>query len=192
MRTIACRSLNALAALLVAATPSVAGEWRTSDSLSFYTARMTDNVAADFANAVGDIEFLDIRLVGAVAAREWRRGGGPFSLGVEAQVMGHFGEVDHLELAVPLTIRWHLPTSAPVSAAFGLGLSYASKPPQVEIDRRGASQRLLVYWLLETEFGTGLERPAVFLRLHHRSDAYGLLETDTGSNAIGVGLRRRW
>ncbi|MFL4471020.1 hypothetical protein ACERZ8_14430 [Tateyamaria armeniaca] len=114
-----------------------------------------------------------------------------FRFGIEAVLLGHTGRQDLFELSVPLTLRYEtLRDRGLTSLAAGLGLSYASKIPQVEIDRSGNSQRLFVHWMAELEFAT--RRPDVtgFFRMHHRSDGYGLFEVDSGSTGLLVGVRQ--
>jgi hypothetical protein len=50
----------------------------------------------------------------------------------------------------------------------------------------------MLYWMLEAEFGPRDAQRSVFLRLHHRSNAYGLFAEAGGSNVMVLGLRRRW
>ena len=76
------------------------------------------------------------------------------------------------------------------SFAFGLGGSHTTEVPQVEIDTNDGSRRNLIYWMLETEFQTGTPGNTLFFRIHHRSDAWGLLEPEGGSNALALGFRR--
>lgn len=114
-------------------------------------------------------------------------------VGFEAQLNHHFGKDTYQELAFPATIRFR-PRSPWVrsfdSFAFGVGLSFTSETPQVEIDRRGSSQRTLVYLLYEAAFAVGDTGDALYFRLHHRSDGYGLFAKDSGSNAFALGYRK--
>lgn len=176
----------ALAVLALWAAPA-AGEPR--DSLSVSLGRMTDNTWQDVLMETGSVTARDAWAVGVAAAREWPLGRAGF-VGVEAQAHLHFGEQGYLELAAPVYLRSVRPESVWLPAlAYGLGLSWTSAEPRVEIDRRGESQRLLAYWFIELEFAA--RRPVrPFLRLHHRSDAFGLFEADTGSNLVELGLRR--
>ena len=116
-----------------------------------------------------------------------------FSYGFEAQAVGHFGHQDHFEFNFPVILRYTPNRPFPrrlESAAFGIGLSYATKIPQVEIDRKGASQKSYVYWMAEAGFATNLPDAKVYFRLHHRSDGYGLFKVSSGSTALVLGLRR--
>lgn len=132
-------------------------------------------------------------LVGAVAVpyREFARGALRFE--AEGQLAYNFGMQHHWEVnAVPVVARWRrFPWSERVatSAAFGLGLSYATSLPGVERQLEGDSRQLLVYWFGELTAGPAHAPWAVSLRLHHRSDGMGLFATEGGVNALGLGVR---
>ena len=95
-------------------------------------------------------------------------------LEAEAQLVYHFGDQHHVEInAVPVVARWHrFPWSERLatSAAFGLGLSYASEVPEVEVQLEGTSRQWLVYWVMELTAGPPRAPWAITMRLHHRSD----------------------
>lgn len=138
------------------------------------------------------LDFLDSHFVGVGIGYEWpsrlRRTG----IGLEAQLVGHFGRQDHLEFNLPFVIRYYperplLPWLE--SLAFGIGLSTTTKAPQTEIDRDGETSRTLVYWMGEFAFSLPREDTSLVFRLHHRSDAYGAFSTDSGSNALALGIR---
>ena len=78
------------------------------------------------------------------------------------------------------------------SLAYGAGLSYASSPPAVEIDRTGESTELLAHWFFEMEFGNQSSEWRPYLRLHHRSHAWNFFDAETGSNAVLAGVRWRF
>ena len=132
--------------------------------------------------------------VGVVASIRERKEGA-LTIEAEGQVVRHFGEQTHWEFnAIPIVLRWNrFPWSDRVStsAAFGLGLSYATAMPPVEVELEGESHRALVYWLMELTAGPFDARWAISLRLHHRSVAYGLMGEEGGMNAVGLGLRYR-
>jgi hypothetical protein len=172
---------------------SAQAHWSPTTSASLLVGRMTDDAWEDVFLDPGGLGFPDSRLLGVTLAREWRRAGSALSFGVELQAVRHSGVQDHLEVNAPITARLHLPGGAvPGSLALGLGLSNASDRPEVELARSGETQRTLAYWLIESELGPWSRGPSIFLRLHHRSDAFGLFDADAGSNALVVGLRRRW
>jgi hypothetical protein len=102
--------------------------------------------------------FVDSYLVTFALAREYAASReGALAIEAEGQVVRHFGEQTHWEFnAIPISLRWHrFPWSRRVatSAAFGLGLSYATELPPVEVELEGESHRLLVYWMMELTAG---------------------------------------
>jgi hypothetical protein len=141
--------------------------------------------------------FVDSYLVTFALAREYAASReGALAIEAEGQVVRHFGEQTHWEFnAIPVSLRWHrFPWSRRVatSAAFGLGLSYATELPPVEVELEGESHRLLVYWMMELTAGPVEARWAFSLRIHHRSEAYGLMGDAGGMNAVGFGMRYRF
>ncbi|MDJ0640118.1 MAG: hypothetical protein QNJ20_14905 [Paracoccaceae bacterium] len=177
--------------LCLIATASLA-EGDEGWSVTVFGGVLTDN---DWQYAVQpwEVEFVDSRFVGVAFGREWRLGDPRWTIGFEAQAVQHFGRQDHLEFNLPAVLRYHPRNPIPArleSLAFGLGVSHASELAQVEIERQGASRHNLVYWMAELEFSTGRADTTWMIRLHHRSDAFGLLEPATGSNAIAFGIRR--
>jgi hypothetical protein len=118
---------------------------------------------------------------------EWER---------EINVARYFGDQDHWEFNVaPLVARWtRMPFRDRVrsSFAFGLGLSYATEVPPVEVELEETSERLLVFWMMELALSPPDADWAVSLRIHHRSGAFGLVAEAGGMNAVTLGLRRRF
>lgn len=138
--------------------------------------------------------FVDAYLAAGAVSREYaqvREGDLVFEW--EGQVVYHFGDQSYWELnAVPVVVRWRsFPWSSRVAttAAFGLGLSWATQLPQIEVELEGESRQLLVYWFMELTAGLPDSPWAVSLRIHHRSVAFGLMGEDGGMNAVGLGLR---
>lgn len=137
-------------------------------------------------------DWADAQLVGYALAYD-RPLNDFWSVGFELQATYHFGEQSYGEFGLPITIRYRPedPWLRSIEGfAFGLGMSHTTKVPDVEVDTRGESQRNLFYWLLETEFRTRDPKTSWFVRIHHRSDAWGTLEKEGGSNALAIGLRR--
>jgi hypothetical protein len=96
---------------------------------------------------------------------------------------------------MPVVARWtRFPWSERVrsSVAFGLGLSYATELPEVEVELEGSSHQSLIYWALEFTAGPPNASWEVLMRLHHRSVAWGLMGEDGGVNALGLGFRYRF
>lgn len=139
-------------------------------------------------------EYKDVFLAAAALSRPYAGyRDGALSLEAEGQVARYFGDQDHWEFnVVPITLRWHrFPWSHRVdsSVAFGLGVSYATELPPVEVEIEGESAQFLVYWVLEATAGPVDSPWAVSLRMHHRSVAWGLMADEGGMNAVGLGLR---
>jgi hypothetical protein len=132
-------------------------------------------------------------LVGALSHRYTQRYDGALAIEWEGQVARHFGDQHHWEFnALPVLLRWQkFPWSERIAttAAFGLGLSFATEMPPVEVELEGESHRTLVYWVMELTAGPPSRNWAVSLRLHHRSVAYGLMGDEGGMNAVGLGVR---
>lgn len=182
-------------ALLTFVSPFAArAEPTQGSSVIVFGGQMTDNDWQETFQP-SKLEFLDSHFVGIGLGYDWVIGNSRWTLGVEGQVVGHFGRQDHLEFNLPVVARYHarrpyLPSFH--SVAFGIGLSTTSKKPKIEIDRDGQTTNTLVYWMLDVEFDLPPPNTSLSFRLHHRSDAFGLFDTDSGSNALAVGIRRRF
>jgi len=176
------------AALLLAclATPAAP---QAETGYSVFAGQMSDNEWGEFFDDWGSIRFRDATTFGVGVNREWpvwRLG----YLGTELQVLGWVGEQRHLEFTLPLTIRTPRTESPYIpSLAYGVGLSYATSPPESEIARTGESTELLAHWFFEIEFGGPGSDWRPYLRLHHRSHAWEAFDARTGSNALLVGVR---
>lgn len=117
---------------------------------------------------------------------------GHVRFGVEAQLVRHEGLQRHWEVNLPLTVRLD-PERRVLGVfdtfAFGIGPSFASRTPSFETKRgSGKAARNLVYWYLEAERRLS-DNASIFGRLHHRSDAYGLVGPGASSNALVAGYR---
>lgn len=142
-------------------------------------------------------EYVDAYLAVAALSTEYAHyRGGALQLEAEGQVAYSFGEEHYWQFnAAPLVVRWlKFPWNQTVStsAAIGLGLSYATHVPEIEVELENDSAKLMVYWLAEITAGPVDAPWSVLLRLHHRSVAYGLFGKDGGMNAVGLGLRYRF
>jgi hypothetical protein len=169
------------------------GDWYTT----VYGARISTQPGwEDIIIDAPGTEFVDSYLVTAALSRQYaERKGGALAIEAEGQVVYHFHDQSLWEFnALPIVLRWkRFPWSERLStsAAFGLGLSYATELPPVEVLLEGESHQWLVYWVMELTAGPVNSRWAVSLRLHHRSVAYGLMGDEGGMNAVGLGLRFR-
>jgi hypothetical protein len=180
---------------VTAPSPSTfASDWTGT----LYGARMSSETGwEDILLDPIESQYVDVFLVAAAMSRPYAHfKAGALTLEAEGQVVRYFGDQDHWELnVVPLVTRWHrFPWSDRVatSAAFGLGLSYATELPPVEVEIEGESAQLLVYWVLELTAGPTDAPWSVSLRMHHRSVSYGLMADEGGMNAVGLGVRYRF
>lgn len=182
----AARSIAAALSLLAAPAHSDVPR----DSASLFVGQMTDNTWQDILFEADTVRTRDAQAVGVSVSREWAWPRFGF-FGVEASLLRHFGEQRHWEIAVPVYLRSLRPDPVWLpSLAYGLGVSHAGDVPESEVARRDDSQRTLATWFIELEFGGAQAETRPYLRLHHRSDAFGLFPTDTGSNVLVLGVRR--
>jgi hypothetical protein len=138
--------------------------------------------------------------LGAVAlAREFGRTGESLRWELEVQFVQHWGRQRHQEVNGVLVARWlRFPWDHYVdtSLAFGQGLSYASRVPKLEPRAdpdEAESARLLNYLLMELELGPPRSPWRGFVRVHHRSGAFGLFGgVRGGSNFVALGARYRF
>lgn len=153
---------------------------------------MTNNRANDLLRPRA-YDFSDNYFAGVLVAYDRQIGESQWSWGAELQLNLHFGEQEFVEFVLPATIRYRPEISfLPVldSLGFGLGLSQTTRVPKLEVAVRGESAKTLVYWFAESAFSMAETEDELFLRVHHRSDAFGLLYPDSGSNAFAIGWRR--
>ncbi len=170
-------------------------------SISVFGGLLTDNPWEEVVLLPWKIDLQRPGLVGIAAAYplgtpiQLRHGTLDFA--VEGQVVRHFGLQRHWEFNLPLSVGL-TPRRRILSAidrvAFGMGLSYATYEPALEMQRgRGRVEQTLIYWNAEVERHLD-SRPgnSIFFRLHHRSDGFGLIGDGGSSNGLVFGLRRRF
>jgi hypothetical protein len=161
-------------------------------AVSLYGGRMTH---AEWEEVLGgDVGFQDAYLAAlAVEITLKKYFDEALSVALEAQVAKYFGDQDPFEFNLPLlSLRWQrFPWQAYLATtlAFGIGPSYATEVPSVEADIDGESERWMVYWFGELTFGPPQGKWALLVRLHHRSEAFGLVAENGGSNTLAAGLR---
>lgn len=160
-----------------------------------YVARISSEAGWEdvFVNPIG-ADYVDNYLAVLGLSREYaERYNGGLRIEAEGQLAYHFNGQQYWEInAVPIVARWRrFPWSQRLdtSAAFGIGLSYTNKLPDIEVALEGESHKTLVYWVAEVTAGLPDKPWALSLRLHHRSVAYGLMGDEGGMNAVGLGLR---
>lgn len=185
---------GAVGTATVPSPSGLADDW----TATLYGARMSSETGwEDILLDPFEAQYVDVFLIAAAMSRPYAHfKSGALTLEAEGQVARYFGDQDHWEFnVVPLVTRWHrFPWSDRVatSAAFGLGLSYATELPPVEVEIEGESAQLLIYWVLELTAGPTDAPWSVSLRMHHRSVSYGLMADEGGMNAVGLGLRYKF
>ena len=113
---------------------------------------------------------------------------------LEGQVVKHFKEQNHWEFNVLSVFRW-LPFFWDIyidtSLAIGVGLSYATKNPPIELTYLGPSPKLMGYLMVEFAFCLpDVPKYSFVVRIHHRSGANGLFgNRHDASNAFGFGIK---
>ncbi len=184
------RKVLVLVVILVSGHVGAAGA--EDFALSVYGGRMTGEHWEDTLSLDVDYRDASIAVVaGAWTIREYFDEA--LSLELEAQVGRYFGDQDNWEFNLPvLALRWHrFPWSDTLATSFawGIGPSYATQVPEVEVEISGSSEKWMVYWFAELTFGPPQGRWAVLFRLHHRSEAYGLVADEGGSNTMAAGVK---
>lgn len=162
-------------------------------ALNIYSGRMSTNHWIDFFQPNGQIHFEDSYLFAATLAKRVGGWEDKASYEIEGQIVKHFHLQTNWEFNALATVRWEAfwwDDFVDTSVAFGLGPSYATDKPEIEIENDGDTSRFLVYWMLELAAALPSHpRIALIARIHHRSDAYGLVADEGGSNALAVGLK---
>lgn len=177
-----------LFAILLLATSAHAAD----NAATFYVGRIASvNAWHDLVTAPGDAEFVDAYVaVAAVSHVLSRHLNDRASFEVEGQVGYNFGDQSHWEFNAAYGPRWRsFPWNDTVktTAAFFVGLSYATEAPAVEVELEDESAKTLIHWSAELTFGPPRSAWAISLRLHHRSPAFGLLADEGGMNALALG-----
>ena len=188
------RAAGALS-ILLSFVPGWARTAEPADSaLTGYVGRITTvNAWHDIVAEPSEVEFADAYLAALALSytlASYREDA--LSLETEGQVVYNYGDQSHWEFNGLLASRWHRfpwDESLATTMAFGLGLSYATEVPEVEIQLEGSSKQLLIYWMFEMTFAPPGSRWAASIRLHHRSNGFGLMADDGGMNALAAGIR---
>ena len=155
---------------------------------------MTDNDWQDVFTP-WNLDFRHATLLGVAGSRRIWRYDDNISFEVEGQVVRYFGKQDNWEFNLPFLVRWApFPWDDKIdtSIAFGFGPSYASEVPSEEVAREGDSQRWLVYWVFELALGLPDSKWRGVFRLHHRSEAFGIVADEGGANSLVIGVRRQF
>jgi len=190
------RALFPIICLLVLFLPQSVAAESFRYSLSVYGAQMTNNHFEHFLTGKKVETRASYLMAVALAQRlgGWRD---QLSYEVEGQLVKHFDLQTHWEFNLLGVLRWEqFPWDRWLdsSVAFGIGPSWATEKPQIELDNDGTTAQLLVYWMLELAIVPVTSQPQIelFSRIHHRSDVFGLVAEDGGSNALALGVKYRF
>lgn len=112
----------------------------------------------------------------------------------------HVGRQHHWEVDAPVFIaRWkQFPWNETVRTTFAIGdgVSFASRLPRHEVERRGRDEcaKTLNYLMAEITFGhKSLPNWDFVLRYHHRSGVFGLYDgVHDGSNVLAAGIKYKF
>lgn len=188
--------LPGILALLAATLPCHAADVERPNAMTLYAARISEERTWQHVlrNPFG-ADYADAYLVAGSLSRAWTEElAGALRVESEVNVAYDFGDQDHWEINVaPIQLRWQrFPWSARLrtTVAFGLGVSYATETPEVEMAIEGDTKQVLIFWIMELTAGPAGGPWSVVMRLHHRSTGWGLMGTDDGGmNAPGLGFR---
>ena len=183
-----------LLATAITATPVQADQMPYS--MNLFGGELTSNHWEEFFNPFSSLDFQETYLAGVSLARQVGRLNENLLFEAEGQIVKHFEKQNHWEFNALLSARWGaFPWDKYVntSVAFGIGPSWATEKPPVEVANEGDTKQYMVYWMIEFAFSPpGNDRWALITRIHHRSEAYGLVAERGGSNALVGGLKLRF
>ncbi len=167
------------------------------DAVTVYAGRISAHRTwQDLVREPWSPRLTDSWLVTVAGSRQVATGfGGRIAWELEGQVAYHFGDQSLWEFNLPVIARWQrFPWSDRLrtTAAFGLGLSWATEVPETEVRLEGESAQWLAYWVIELTVGPPGARWDVSARIHHRSKAFGLFAEAGGMNAVTAGIRYRF
>ena len=187
-------TLWVLLTILITANSSLAAEQKYA--LNLYGAKLTSNNWEEFFFNADQIDFVPSEIFVASLAKRLNCSEKNIHYEIEGQVAKHDGIQRHWELNGLGVARWEpfwWDRFLETSAAFGLGLSYATEKPQAERQVEGSTEQWMLYWMMELALGLPqYPQIALISRIHHRSEAYGLLANEGGSNALAIGLKYRF
>ena len=183
-----------------AQTMSAFSPFSYDSDLSLYFGTYTDTRLLDIVTR-GETAYRPSHILTAAVSRPTGSELDSVLFETEAQVVKHFGIMQHLEVNGLLIARWPSFLGLPISLAVGEGLSLAGENPSLENPRKDLlhpfrteeeSRPLLNYLMVELELKpeSTLNLPRMFLRVHHRSGVFGTYCPPTcGSNFVAYGIR---
>jgi hypothetical protein len=163
-------------------------------ALTVYGGRVTEDTWQDSLSP--NVNFFDAYILVGALAWTWKRlYDDALTLEIEGQAAKYFGEQEHVEFNLSVAGRWHKfrwDKVVDTSLAFGLGPSWATEMPEVELMIHDTTQQFLVYWFAEITLGPPNTNWTIVFRLHHRSKAFGLIAEEGRSNTLAAGLKFRF
>ncbi len=194
---IGLRAISLAAALALSAGAAAAVEEGPGPyAVTAFGGVLLDNTFDEVLFRPGRIDTESAQLAGVALSARLAEPVAGLELGVEGQIVRHFGAQTHWEVNAPVLVaRWdRFPWDDYVGTgiAFGLGLSMASEIPDLERANEGGSQPVMAYWTIELALGPPEGAWELVGRLHHRSTAFGTFGEEGGANALVLGLRHRF
>lgn len=191
------RAIGALlSTCLMVANPAVSAEpdW----SIGVYGGKYYDTEPGGLTQ--GKANFLNHHLLALTGSKTlWRSDSLPLSLEIDAMIGQQFGVVSLTEIAIAPVLRWSsfpwkdtLQTDLRLAP---LGISYTSKVSPLELGPDGKGSKTLNFLMIELAFSRPQDKSReVFLRLHHRSTIYDLLNNygANGEDFLTFGYRYRF
>ena len=186
-------SIGAVEKINISKKQAEKSEWTTT----FYSAKFTNGTLHELLQFESEITNNKIYIL--ALTRKLNTFYKKFDWEVEGQISKNVGpRQKNWELNIPIIIRWNIlkfQRKILKSFAAGVGLSYASKPPEYEIDLQGDSSKLLLYSMVEIDFFLP-NYPSLFFvaRIIHRSTMFQFFNKNIrgASNALGFGLKYRF
>lgn len=165
-------------------------------SLNVYGGKMTTNNWEDFFGFGKKLNFENSYFTAIAVSRQIGRYENKASFEIEGQIVKHFRWQSHWEANALVTARWESffwDKYIDTSIAFGLGPSYATAEPEIEVLTDGSTSRFLIYWMMELSLALPRYPDIAFItRLHHRSTGFGLIRDKGGSNALAIGIKYKF
>ncbi|MCW7752702.1 hypothetical protein OOT00_01725 [Desulfobotulus sp. H1] len=185
-----CGYLLTLAILLVSLAETV----RARDmAVTVFAGQSTRNVWEDFFLSPASLDFADSRIAACALSYTFIRIPDRYvSFELEGQIVRHWGIQSHWEANLPVVIRYHgLPLRDRIrsSVAFGVGPSWSSDTPPLEVETRDDSSPVLFHWFMELTAGPARAPWMLSVRLHHRSTGFGLMADKGGLDTLVGGIR---
>ena len=140
-----------------------------------------------------NIEYSDAVIFGVAGGLRWDLGHPRLKFSMEAQLARYFGSQESWEVNLVPAMIHYVPRDGigPLeSLGFGLGFSYASEPPAVELARGDETTQEKWYWAIEAAFESGRPDREYILRIHHRSTGSSTIGSGRSTNAVVFGVRQ--